>query len=411
MRLILSVALGTFVIGTATTTAFANDRDRDDTKIVGYFTNWEIYNEAHPYFVKNIVTTGSARRLTHINYAFANVADNVCSLTDTWADIERPASAEESVDGVADPEDGDSLKGNFNQLRKLKKKYPHLKVLMSLGGWTLSAGFSNAALPENRRAFVKSCVDLLIKEPRWRGLFDGIDIDWEYPGLCGNSCEPGTARPEDKQNFTALLREFRRQFDRIDHRLLLTMAAGSDQPMVDNLEVSKIANILDWINLMTYDFHGTWETATNFQSALYPAAGDPTRAQNFTADGTVRRFRAAGAPACKLTLGVPFYGRGWMGVPATNFGLFQESAAPAPGSEEEGAESYRELKAKGYKQYYRADAQAGWLYQDGFFWTFDPPMMMGAKMRYIRAKELAGVMFWDLSQDTDDGELIRTLAR
>ena len=410
MRLVLSAALGTFILGTATIAA-AHDRDHDHDKIVGYYTNWGIYNESHPYFVKNIATTGSARRLTHINYAFANVENNECSLTDSWADIERPASAEESVDGVADREDDDSLKGNFNQLRKLKKKYPHLKVMMSLGGWTLSAGFSNAALPENRRAFVKSCVDLIIKEPRWRRVFDGIDIDWEYPGLCGNSCEPGTARPEDKQNFTALLHEFRRQLDRVDRRLLLTMAAGADQPMVDQLEVRKISGILDWINLMTYDFHGDWETATNFQSALYPAAGDPTRDQNFTADGTVRRFRAAGAPAHKLVLGVPFYGRGWMGVPDGRFGLFQESAGPAPGTEEEGAESYRVLKAKGYPQYYRADAQAGWLYKDGFFWTYDSPMMMTAKMRYIHAKGLGGVMFWELSNDTDDGELIRTLAR
>jgi chitinase len=229
--------------------------------------------------------------------------------------------------------------------------------------------------------------------------------------VCGNSCEPGTARPEDRQNFTGLLREFRRQFDRIDHRLLLTMAAGSDQPMIDQLEVPKISCLLDWINVMTYDFHGPWETMANFQSALYPAAGDPTRDQNFTADGTVRRFRAAGAPTHELVLGVPFYGHGWLGVPNANFGLFQESAGAAPGTEEEGTESYRVLKAKGYPRYYRADAQAGWLYQDGFFWTYDDPMMMAAKMRYIRAKGLAGVMFWELSNDTDDGELIHTLAR
>lgn len=380
----------------------------DDRKIVGYYTNWGIYNADHPYFVKNIATSGSARRLTHINYAFANAVNNRCELTDPWADIDRPASAEESVDGVADTSD-DPLRGNFNQLLKLKKQYPRLKVLISLGGWTLSAGFSNAALPENRKAFVKSCVDLFIKDSRWAGLFDGIDIDWEYPGVCGNTCGPDIARPEDTKNFTMLLKEFRKQLDDIDHLLILTMAAGADQDVVDKLEVRKIARILDWINIMAYDFHGTWDSSTNFQSALYPASADPARDQGLTADETVQRFRDRGAPAKKLVLGVPFYGHGWAGVPNVTYGLYQSSTGAAPGSEEEGTESYRVLKAKGYARYYQKEARAAWLYQDGFFWTYDDPQVMAEKMKYIRSKELGGVMFWELSNDTDNGELIRTL--
>jgi chitinase len=380
----------------------------DSRKIVGYFTNWGIYDPQHPYFAKNIITSGSARRLTHINYAFGNVVGNRCDLTDPWADIDRPASAEESVDGVADTWD-DPLRGNFKQLLKLKQQYPKLRVLISLGGWTLSSGFSNAALPENRKAFVQSCVDLFIKNPRWAGLFDGIDIDWEYPGVCGNTCGPEVARPEDTKNFTALLKEFRKQLDKVNHHLLLTIAASAGQEEIDKIEVRKIQRELDWINIMAYDFHGTWESDTNFQSALYSSRGDPARDQHFTAHEAVQLWRDGGAPAKKLVLGVPFYGHGWQGVPDVNHGLYQPSTGAAPGTAEEGTESYRILKTKGYPRYFQHAARAAWLYQGGVFWTYDDPQVMAYKMGYIRSQNLAGVMFWELSNDTDDGELIRAL--
>src|SRR5688572_19620727 len=198
-----------------------------DKKLVGYFIEWGIYGRN--YLVKNVATSGSAKKLTHINYAFSNAKPDgsgqvTCQLFDEWADYQRPWTAGESVDGqeVTWP---NPVLGNFQQLKALKALYPKLKVLISIGGWTGSKYFSDAALtPESRAAFVTSCIDLFLKgdlpNPGWggmggpgaaAGIFDGIDLDWEWPGSEGNV--GNIIRPEDKQNFTALVDEFREQLD------------------------------------------------------------------------------------------------------------------------------------------------------------------------------------------------------
>ncbi len=201
-------------------------------RVIGYFTQWGIYGRN--YRVKNIDSSGSAAHLTHINYAFGNVRNNRCEVGitqaadpasgaggDAYADYTRSFGASESVSGVAD-QWNQPLRGNWNQLKQLKAKYPQLKTLISLGGWTWSRGFSSAARAENRQAFVASCIDAYIKgnlpftdhaggKGAAAGVFDGIDIDWEYPAACGLGC--GT--PADRDNFTALLAEFRRQLDAV----------------------------------------------------------------------------------------------------------------------------------------------------------------------------------------------------
>ncbi len=373
-------------------------------RMIGYFVEWGVY--ARNYHVKNIKTSGSAAKLTHINYAFANVVSSRCQLGDTYADYDRFYDAATSVDGVADTWDAGALRGNFNQLRKLKAEYPQIKVLISLGGWSWSGGFSDAALPANRVAFVKSCIDLYIKDPRWTGVFDGIDIDWEYPGACGLTCN---FRPEDTQNFTALLAEFRSQLNAVRPGLLLTIAAPAGQDKIAKIQVGSIHQYLDFINLMTYDFHGTWENTTNFNSPLYPATGDPAAGQKLTTDEAVTTWLQGGTPPNKLVVGVPFYGKGWQGVGSANNGLWQASGGAAPGTYEPGSEDYKVLKTKGYPRFFQSQAQAAWLYSGGIFWTYDDPPVMTAKMNYIKSKGLGGVMFWELSGDTSNGELITTL--
>ncbi len=330
-----------------------------------------------------------------------------CALGDTYADYDRFYSAAESVDGVADTWDTGALRGSFNQLRKLKAAYPNINVMISLGGWSWSAGFSDAALPANRAAFVKSCVDLFIKDARWAGVFDGIDIDWEYPGACGNTC---AYRAEDTQNFTALLAEFRTQLNAVRPGLLLTIAAPAGPDKIAQIQVNQIHQYLDFINIMSYDIHGAFEPTTNFQSALYIAAGDPATGNGrVSVDSAVTQWLQGGTPASKLVVGVPFYGRGWTGVPATNNGLWQGSTGGAPGTYEAGIEDYKVLKTKGFPRFFNSAAQAAWLYSNGVFWTYDDPAIMIAKMNYIKSKGLGGAMFWELSGDTTDGELITTL--
>ena len=373
-----------------------------EQRVIGYFVDWGIYGRN--YLVKNIKTSGSAAKLTHINYAFANVVNSQCKIGDSFAAYDKAFTASESVDGVADTWDG-SLRGNFNQLRKLKAEYPNIKVMISLGGWTWSSGFSDAALPQNRVGFVKSCVDLFITDPRWEGVFDGIDVDWEYPGACGATCN---FRPEDTQNFTALLAEFRKQLDEVRPGLLLTIAAPAGPDKIDKIEVDKIHKSLDFINLMTYDFHGAWENTTNFQSSLYEAAGDPSP-DKFSVDGATQLWLQGGTPANKLVIGVPFYSRGWQGVPSTNNGLWQSSSGAAPGTYEAGIEDYKVMKSRGFTRYFNEETQAAWIYGNGQFWTYDDPAIMKIKMDYIKSKGLGGVMFWELSGDTANGELITAL--
>lgn len=210
---------------------------------VGYFVQWGIYGRQ--YFVKNLDTSGAAAKLTHINYAFANLdpvnltclqgvtrgttpnpqdPDQGTGAGDADADYGRPFSAAQSVDGVADT-GWEKLRGNFNQLKKLKAKHPHLKILISLGGWTYSKYFSDAAAtPASREKLVRSCLDIYLRgnlpvagnaggPGTAAGIFDGIDLDWEWPGAEGH---PGNHwGPQDKANNTALLAEFRRQMDEL----------------------------------------------------------------------------------------------------------------------------------------------------------------------------------------------------
>src|SRR5215470_18961901 len=187
---------------------------RPSVRQVGYYIQWGVYGRG--FYVKNLDTSGEAARLTDLDYAFANVAPEgdavTCQSGDVWADYEQPIAAANSVDGVAG-QWGDPLNGNFGQLLKLKAKYPQLKVILSLGGWSWSKYFSDAALtPQSRAAFVSSCVDRFIKgnlpslgpgdaggPGSAAGLFDGFDIDWEWPGSPANV--GNIVRPEDKANY------------------------------------------------------------------------------------------------------------------------------------------------------------------------------------------------------------------
>ncbi|MCT4355498.1 glycoside hydrolase family 18 protein [Streptomyces sp. Je 1-79] len=406
---------------------------RASYKRVGYFTQWGVYGRN--FQVKDLETSGTAAKLTHINYAFGNVSTegkcftgNVPGEADAWADYVRPLDAAGSVDGVADTSD-QPLAGNFNQLRELKAKHPGLKVLISLGGWSWSTHFSDAArTPASRRALVSSCIDLYIKgnlpadgarggAGAATGLFDGIDLDWEWPGSAGDV--DTVFRPEDKQNFTALVREFRTQLDayaksaqrhgKRKHYELTAFVPTAPAKIDAGFEVPKIMRDFDFVNLQGYDFHGSWETTTAQQSALFAQRGD------FSVDQTVNDWLRRGAPAHKLVVGMPFYGQGWTGVTGGGDGLGQPATGPAPGAWANGSEDYealRKLADSGTYSVHR-DWRTGhaWLFDGTTLWTYDDPLVLLTKSAYVRAKGLGGAMFWSLDGDTPDGELITAVDR
>jgi chitinase len=401
----------------------------DHFKRVGYFTQWGIY---HGYVVKNVDASGQAAKLTHINYAFANVgADGKCfeanqaGQGDAWADYQRPAPAAEAIDGVADSW-GQPLVGNFLQLRKLKAKYPHLKVLLSIGGWTWSKYFSDAALTEqSRQAFVASCVDLFIKgnlpqlpdSPSGgpgvaAGVFDGFDLDWEWPNWPGNA--GNVMRPVDRENFTSLLAEFRRQLDTAGraagrHYQLTAFLPANPNAIDAGFEAQRIFKYLDFATVQGYDYHGPWEQTTNHQSALTVPAAEPF-SPDFTVVSTVDAWLSRGAPRHEIVVGIPYYGHGWTGVPNVNHGLFQTAAGPAPGPAEAGSADYRTLAAlPGFTLYRDDEAGFAWLFDGTTFWTLDDAVVVAAKTGYIRRHQLGGAMVWSLDGDDPDATLTTAL--
>ena len=365
--------------------------------IIGYYASWVAERSA---FVKDI----PAGKLTHINYAFSNVsADGKCTLGDPAADVQRIYSAVESVSGTDDAGSAE-FNGNFNQLLQLKQRFPHLKVLISIGGAAWSANFSAAAQDDQaRQRFASSCIQLYLKQ--YKGVFDGLDIDWEFP-VCGGET---VGRREDKANFTLLLTELRRQLDELGQadntHYLLTIAAPAGPSTIRNLEPQKIAAVVDWINVMTYDIHGTWDSTTNFNAPLFQTARDPADA-GLNIDAAIQAYIAAGASPQKLTLGVPFYGYGWSGVPETEHGLYQSTTGAAPGTWDAGSYDYNDLQRNylsTYQRYWDAEAYVPWLYDPASktFISYDDPQSLAVKAGYARDMGLGGVMIWELSQGNE----------
>jgi chitinase len=361
-------------------------------KVVGYFAEWGIY--ARNYHVKNIHTSGSAAKLTHILYAFGNVTNGQCAIGDSYADYDRFYTAAESVDGVADTWDAGALRGSFGQLRRLKRMYPNLRVIWSFGGWTWSAGFTQAA--QNPAAFADSCFRL-VEDPRWADVFDGIDIDWEYPNACGNTCD--ASGPNAFKNLMAALRS------RFGSSALVTAAItadGSSGGKIDATDYAGAVPSVSWLMPMTYDFFGAWAASgpTAPHSPLTSYSGIPTA--SFYADATIQKLRSKGVPANKLLLGIGFYGRGWTGVTQSTPG--GSATGAAPGTYEAGSEDYKVLKTRcpttgtvGGTAYAKCGSE---------WWGYDTPATIGGKMTYVRNQGLGGSFFWELSGDTGNGELI-----
>ena len=312
-------------------------------------------------------------KLTHINYAFADIRDG------------------KVVEGFARDAE------NFKALGAVRAKHPHLRLLVSVGGWTWSGGFSDmAATSEGRRRFVESAVDFVRRHD-----LDGFDVDWEYPGLPGAG---NPHRPEDKENFTALMSELRSALDRDGaarkRRLLLTLAAGASPDFLAHTEMDKVAAVSDFVNLMTYDFRVAGaEGLAGHHANLYPHPADPRQR---SADGAVREFLAAGVPASKLVLGVPFYGRAWVVAATGDTFLYQPGKAPAERLETKyGALATTLVDRNGFARRWDAAAQAPYLWNAGkrVFVSYEDPESLRLKTRYIVEKGLAGAMFWEYGAD------------
>lgn len=318
--------------------------------------------------------------LTRINYAFANISDGRIA----------PAKA---VDAR-----------NLALLAGLKKQNPTLTVLVSVGGWLGSGGFSDIALsPQSRKVFTDSAMDFIE-----RNNLDGLDIDWEYPGAPGAG---HTFRSEDKQNFTLLLKDLRERFTQAEktrgRRLYLTIAAGASNEYLAHAEMASVQPYLDSVNLMSYDYVMIpSNVATGHNAPLFTNPIAPVRE---SADASVREFEQAGVPASKLVLGVPFYGRVWQHVADVNHGLFQRGHLSTSSFLPYSAIAQNML-GHGFVRYWDSAASAPYLYsaEKNVFVSYDDPESLALKCDYVKTHGLGGVMFWEYSNDPSD-TLLRTI--
>ena len=441
--------------------------------VVGYYPNWAVYGRH--YYLHNYADTedpGVASctvphpYYTHIQFAFVNVSpDGRCVSSDPSVDLPRsdcdcsnpnPPHFRNNCDcGWVKTFGGNE--GLFRDMAALKQANPNVKMIMSIGGWTYSQNFSDVArTPEARSKFVNSCVDFMNRYG-----FDGIDIDWEYPGGGGrdaNTCAEGadpctqqqkvapenwvaagdgatysqmqdrvcrSCRAEDGENYVALLKDFR---NAMPQGRTLSVAVGGSPARIADMNVRDMACYLDWMGIMTYDFHGAWEQQTGFHSPLRRSP-DRNEPDGLSIVESVDNFVAAGLPRLKAVTGTAFYGRGWVnaqqaapGGPAqgpqgnhnAQTGDVTDGNGTVVGRWEAGIWDFRGIS----EQYLRADdqtqaakagyvrgwdeaAQSPYLYSqnDGVWFAYDDAQSLRVKGQYVRDNNLRGTIVWDVTSD------------
>jgi chitinase len=354
--------------------------------LVAYFPQWGIYNQPQ-YLVKNLVT-GKAPLVDQLNYAQGFVTNGHCSVADPNADLNYTFTASQSVDGTADSPT-QTFRGNLHQLQELKHRFPRLRILISLEGH--ASDFANDVQPQNRAAFVSSCIDTFLKGQfapgiTAPGIFDGIDIDWEYP------------HQADAANYLALLQELRRQMDALHPGLLLTVAVGPSPRMYEGTDMAAIGRLVDRVGVMTYDFSGPWSATTGLIAPLTAKPGY----DGGTVAHSIGAYLNAGVPPEKLLMGLPFYGYGWHQVIEADNGLSQEGL-PIRGDR---PYSYIAGLISQSTIYRDPDSQTPWLFDGDIFWTFDDPVSVNRKATWAIDHQLGGLMIWELSEDNATADLL-----
>ncbi|MGB8013363.1 MAG: glycosyl hydrolase family 18 protein [Terriglobales bacterium] len=430
LRVALTILLALVV---CVSQSFARAR-RQDKIFGGYFEEWGIRYAG--YNIADLQKNGVADELTHLIYAFGNVTPTAvpaCAIADPSA-----AYLDSTLPSVSGQPYAAPLYGNFGAIQQLKTLHPNLKVLISLGGQAgNAAGFvTSASTAAGRAALASSCIDIFVKGNiapgiTAPGLFDGFNIDWEFPLAA------------DKQNFTALLKEFRAQLNALTKttgkKYILTFDSPASPKKYVNIDLKAAAAQVDFLTIDGYDYAGTWDKQTNEASSLYDTAADPMSAEARYIDATVKAYRKAGVPAAKYTMGLPLYAVGWTGVPNVNHGLYQNATAaspvllangsglcpnPTPTSASPGCDTVLTagfstystienlINKNGYTAWYDSARVGATLYNPatGTFYTYDDPTSVATKTAYIRKNKLGGAYVWALNDDDAGGSLTKAIA-
>ncbi|MDQ6419609.1 glycosyl hydrolase family 18 protein [Paenibacillus sp. LHD-117] len=367
---------------------------------VTYYTSWSLSEEGRNFKPTDI----DVSQITHINYAFADLCwRKYGSGPAECQNKDVPLQSGYVYDGeviIGDPE-FDLV--NFESFAAIKETDPHLKLLVSVGGWSWSNNFSNMAASEvTRRAFADSAVKFI----REYGL-DGLDIDWEYPVEGGE--EGNVHSPDDDINFTKMMHALREAFDAAgseDGRYyLITIASAQGDNFVVNADLANSSQYLDFINIMAYDYSGSWELLAHHNAPLYYDKNHPREsAARANVSGGVNGHLGGGVPAHKLVMGIPFYGKGWSGC--AEGGQYQTCTAIPGGTWEAGVFDVADIEnnyvgKNGYVKHWNEASKTAYLWnsETGTFITYNDETSMKYNASFVKSLNLAGVMSWEVSGD------------
>ncbi|MGY3572470.1 glycosyl hydrolase family 18 protein [Vibrio paucivorans] len=428
----------------------------DPNTVVGtYFVEWGIYGRE--YTVDNI----PADNLTHILYGFIpicgpnesvksvggnsfNALQTACQgVNDYEVVIHDPWAAFQKSFPQAGHEYSTPIKGNYAMLMALKQRNPDLKIIPSIGGWTLSDPFFDFTTKANRDTFVASVKKFL---KTWK-FYDGVDIDWEFPGGGGAAADLGDP-VNDGPAYIALMAELRAMLDDLQaetgRTYELTSAIGVGYDKIEDVDYADAVQYMDYIFAMTYDFYGGWNNVPGHQTALYCGTfmrpgqcdgsgldenGEQYKGPAYTTDNGIQLLLAQGVPANKLVVGTAMYGRGWEGVtpdtltdpndPMTGTGTGKLKGSTAQGVWEDGVIDYKGIKSymlgdahtgiNGFEYGYDDQAKAPWVWNrtTGQLITFDDKHSVQAKGEYVRSLGLAGLFSWEI--DADNGDILNAM--
>lgn len=314
------------------------------------------------------MTKQDAQRLTHVNVAFGVIREGLLSM--------------------------ENLPRLKEQLFRVRSLNPEIKIVLSIGGWT-AGGFSlMSRTPEGRGAFARSVRQVLDDYA-----LDGVDIDWEYPcsDEAGIDCDPS-----DRENFTYLMEAMRWA---AGENRIVSIAAGGGDYFVRDTQMDKVAQICDYVQIMTYDLNCFTHT-TRHHTSLYAMAGSYPQGN---ADYCTKIFYKAGVPLNKMVLGAAFYSRRWDRVNPENHGLLQEAETIGGYGPSYGELLEKFIGKNGFVRYWDDTAKAPYLFDGSTFITYEDAQSIAAKCEYIKQNGLLGLMYWEHSCDPT-GALLQAIA-
>lgn len=393
-----------------------------DKVVAAYYPEWGVYDRQ--FSIDKI----PADNVNHIIYGFIPICgddinasagnalealkkackgreDYTVAIHDPWAALQMPQK------GVANYDD--AYKGTYGQMMALKKAHPGLKILPSIGGWTLSDPFFRMHDNVLRARFVSSVKEFL---QTWK-FYDGVDIDWEFPG--GGGENPALGNPTvDKETYTLLMHDLRAMLNELSAQTgrtyELTSAIGAGPAKIANVDYNAAQKYMDYIFLMSYDFYGSWSMSDlGHQTGVYAPSWKP---DSINTDGSVNAMLAQGVQPGKIVVGAAMYGRGWTGVHGyTGNNPFTGTATGAiPGTWESGIVDYRQIVNKykgqpGWEYHYDTEAEAPYLFNksSGMLITYDDARSVAAKGQYVLNKNLGGLFAW--SMESDNGDILNAM--